>query len=229
MRVSEVYRSIQGEGPHVGVPTIFVRFAGCNLRCPGWPCDTQWAIDPSKYRHEWQNMEPAELVLKVLEVAGINGEINVCLTGGEPMLQNNAELDEFVTLLRLSPKVDGIEMFSNGSLPYTEQILDYVDIVMDWKLPGSGEDLSKSARNFNVQQLGRTDAIKFTIADRLDYVTAYAAWQNIKNPKVRYYYGKVWNRVTDAQLINWALLDGVPWIHTMQVHNIIWDRTQRGI
>jgi len=65
MRLSELYTSIQGEGPRVGQPVQFMRFAGCNLRCPSWPCDTQHAIDAARYRHEWETVTPEELAGRV--------------------------------------------------------------------------------------------------------------------------------------------------------------------
>ncbi|HEU5380361.1 MAG TPA: 7-carboxy-7-deazaguanine synthase QueE, partial [Ktedonobacteraceae bacterium] len=82
MNVMEIYRSIQGEGTLMGVPTTFVRFFACNLRC-SW-CDTKysWSV------HEggtWETVPPEEVVRRVVSL----GAQHVVLTGGDPTLQKN--------------------------------------------------------------------------------------------------------------------------------------------
>src|ERR1700742_890100 len=96
MRLLEHYTSVQGEGPRTGRPTQFVTVAGCNLKCPFWPCDTPEAIDPKLYREEQQTVTPDDIIASVEEYAGNDGSFNVCITGGEPMLQPNDEMDELV-------------------------------------------------------------------------------------------------------------------------------------
>ncbi len=77
MRVAEVYASIQGEGQHAGVPSVFVRTTGCNLRC--WFCDTPF----TSWNPEGVHIAVTELVRQVRE---FHIE-HVVLTGGEPLLQ----------------------------------------------------------------------------------------------------------------------------------------------
>lgn len=227
MRVSEIYLSIQGEGPRVGLRTVFVRFGGCNLRCPGWPCDTQHAIDP-RYREEWKAQTPKEVLDQIVK---IGRGANICLTGGEPFLQPKAEMDELISLL-LDNDLGVIECFSNGMLPYTLLSLNVVKFVMDWKLPGSGEYVPiHPVRNDNFKRLWFGSAVKFTIASREDYEVAKDIYLDMQdhNLKVSWYYGTVWGKLSDQELVQWVLDDKLDWIHTMQVHNYIWDRTQRGI
>lgn len=228
MRVSEIYTSVQGEGPRVGFPTVFVRFGGCNLRCPDWACDTQHAIDP-KYRSTWYEYDPDGLTEEILKMAGKTR--NICFTGGEPMLQPAKDIDTVVTNLARQTNVD-VEMFSNGTLKYTKSVLDLVNIVMDWKLQGSGEgDKYSPQRLDNYQELGAADVVKFTIANKEDYDEAVDIWDWVQtyNALPTFYYGVVWGKLKDAELISWVLEDRLPWVHTMQVHNYIWDRNQRGI
>jgi 7-carboxy-7-deazaguanine synthase len=232
MRVSEIYLSVQGEGPRVGSPTVFVRFGGCNLRCPLWPCDTQHAIDP-KYRNEWQQMVPERVFEEIERTASGQQWYNVCFTGGEPFLQPDHELDQLINLLVHDGQgVMNVECFSNGTLPYTALAREQICFIMDWKLPGSGEaDTGTEERISNFGGLSWKDAVKFTIADRDDYEQAkrvYYAYKDV-NDMPTWFYGVVWGKLDNAELVKWVLEDGLPWRHNMQVHNMIWDRTQRGI
>ena len=76
MRIAEIYRSVQGEGFLTGVPSVFVRASGCNLRC--WFCDTPYA----SWRPEGSDMSSDEIVAQVEEW----DTRHVVVTGGEPML-----------------------------------------------------------------------------------------------------------------------------------------------
>ena len=80
MRVAEIFHSIQGEGELLGVPSVFVRTSGCNLRC-GW-CDTPYA----SWRPEGEEMGVEEIVARVEHDFPAAGSRHVVLTGGEPMV-----------------------------------------------------------------------------------------------------------------------------------------------
>src|SRR3954453_605533 len=97
LRLLEPYPSTQGEGPNVGKLTQFVRFAGCNLKCPGWPCDTPFSIDPAQYRNEMQLVTARTLARSVFAEFTATGAENICLTGGEPTLQPQGELYVFLS------------------------------------------------------------------------------------------------------------------------------------
>ena len=78
-RVNEIFYTLQGEGAHMGIPAVFVRFSGCNLRCH-W-CDTEFT--------DFTEMQAEEIVDEALELYDIPNERHkmVVLTGGEPSLQ----------------------------------------------------------------------------------------------------------------------------------------------
>src|SRR5690348_12888833 len=114
LRLSETYTSFQGEGPNTGMRTQFVRFAGCNFKCPGWACDTPHAIDPKIFTKEQRPYEPQELADYVL---GFRTQ-HICLTGGEPFLQNQTELNDFVVALVREGCT--VEVFTNGSLKWAD-------------------------------------------------------------------------------------------------------------
>jgi 7-carboxy-7-deazaguanine synthase len=233
MRVSEVYLSVQGEGPRVGIPTVFVRFGGCNLKCAKWPCDTPHAIDAKNYRQEWIETGQTVLTERITQFC----TNNICFTGGEPMLQLRTGMQGLIATLDNSGY--HMEMFSNGTLLYPRSVYWHVDIVMDWKLPGSGEatDVEERWANaFNLNRMnkdyGRHNAIKFTITGRDDFEVALEVYDQLRAKKLTHipiYYGVVWGKLADAKLIEWVLQENLPWRHNMQVHNYVWDRTQRGI
>lgn len=229
MRIDEIYISVQGEGPRVGIPTIFVRTGGCNLRCPGWPCDTLHAVLPEN-RKNWARMEPGDVADQVQQVAN-QRQVNVCLTGGEPFLQKESELHELVDILRAEQNIDCIEAFSNGTLLYPAWAIDDVSFIMDWKLPGSGEDPLNENRFKNLANLTDKDSVKFVIKDEEDYETAKVLWREhiADSSPVEVYFGVAWDHITNATLVGWVLEDGLPWRLNVQQHNYIWDRRKRGI
>jgi organic radical activating enzyme len=96
-RVNEIFHSIQGEGFYAGVPAVFIRFAGCNLKC-AW-CDTH---------HETFTEETAESIVKEIP----RDTRLVVLTGGEPMMQVD---DELIHALALCTHILAIE--TNGTYP----------------------------------------------------------------------------------------------------------------
>lgn len=234
MRVSEVYASTQGEGPNVGKTTVFVRFGGCNLRCPGWPCDTQHAIDP-QYRDEWDKLTPEELYLTIDRTARLAGANIITLTGGEPFLQPDHDLKVLVELLARS--FYEIDCFSNGTILYPQWAAKQIQFIMDWKLPGSGETKFgpyNQSRLVNLEKFREThirQSVKFVIKDYDDYLEAkslYAKYlQDFMNINV--YYGRVWDcEITNADLVEWVMKDQLPWLLNVQIHNYIWPANERG-
>jgi 7-carboxy-7-deazaguanine synthase len=236
LRRLEVYYSVQGEGPRVGTPTVFVRFAGCNLRCPGWPCDTQHAIDPALYQKEQRLVTCGALGIEVASLCRQTGARNVCLTGGEPMLQHTNTLMHFVT--HLWEAMLNVEMFSNGLLPYPSALADGAEVVMDWKLPGSGEDIrSVDDRTTRLRNLAllrdsdRTHAVKFTIASTADLARALEVYDRhlLRGIHIPVFVGPVWGKIQPVEIVEWLSFKKLPWRLTLQTHKYIWDPDQRGV
>ena len=138
----EIFSSVQGEGPHVGARTLFIRFGECDLRCrwcdsPGtWRPATRCRIaeDPLGSSHEWlDNPVDTETVVSACERLDLPRHDFVSLTGGEPLLQPIA-VSACARALRLrGPR---ILLETHGlcwqALP---DLVDAVDVVsMDWKL-----------------------------------------------------------------------------------------------
>ncbi len=150
MKICEMFRSIQGEGKLIGVPTYFIRSVGCNLDC-AW-CDTKYSFDGGT------EMSVDEIVESAKD------EKHVCLTGGEPMIQK-----EFQELLdRLLAEGKHVTIETNGSvslkgLPDSENIL----VSMDLKCPSS--KMTGKMDWSNLALLKPKDQLKFVLADESDY------------------------------------------------------------
>jgi len=230
LRLLEHYPSIQGEGPRTGRPTQFVRFAGCNLRCPKWPCDTPYAIFPKLYRGEQQRVSVNGLYADICKMTAETGAENICLTGGEPMLQPAGAINELIDTLAFYHTP--VEMFSNGTLPYTDVVTDYCSVVMDWKLPGSGEDMDNPIRLANFQALKEAGGhvIKFTCRDELDLQHALRLYRKYKMKDFGLVYcGPVWSgaTVTAADITSFILHNHLPWHLNVQLHKFIWEPDAR--
>jgi 7-carboxy-7-deazaguanine synthase len=213
--------------------TLFLRFGGCNLRCPGWPCDTQYAILP-KYRDEWRRTSPSELAGEVIRSAQERNVTNVCLTGGEPFIQNHGSLRLIVEEL-LAHDIS-VEAFSNGQVAYPDWAFELVNFVMDWKLQGSGNPASRTTTwdlfTENIQKLKPTDAIKFVIKDDADFAEALNFWDDWEDRTLAdWWAGVVWDngKLTEARLSEMILEEGLPWHLNVQTHKYLWAPEERGV
>ena len=154
MFVSEIFRSLQGEGKNQGRPCTFIRLAGCNLRC-AW-CDTSYAQEGGR------NMSVGE----VLDRVWLQNGKHICITGGEPLLQH----DEVLELLKkLSLHGYSVEIETNGTRDFRE-MQPYASICMDVKCPAPG---ALSDRRL-LAHITPRDSVKFVVADADDLLYARA-------------------------------------------------------
>ena len=109
-RVNEIFYSLQGEGYHTGRPAVFIRFSGCNLRCPF--CDTDFA--------DFTEMSAEDIVAEAVRLFPDENERFCVLTGGEPTLQVDEEL-----IRRLHAERFYIAIETNG----THQVLPQIEWV----------------------------------------------------------------------------------------------------
>jgi 7-carboxy-7-deazaguanine synthase len=234
LRVNEIYASFQGEGPNVGAPTLFVRFVGCNLKCPGWPCDTQHAIDPAIYRHEMEKFNVDEFVQRV--VSSWHPGMNICFTGGEVTLQPIDELERALSRITAHTGAD-LELFTNGTLRWSQGFRGlFKTITLDWKLPGAGELFTFGQMKHveeNIKQLHAGDAIKFTVKDDYDFAEAVKRYRQLhhENPTwigmPEIYCGPVWGCATAEEVAAMIMDEALPWFLNVQTHKYIWNPDQR--
>jgi 7-carboxy-7-deazaguanine synthase len=203
MRIIEVFHSVQGEGPFTGVRTSFVRTARCNLRC-SW-CDTEYSFGAGRERS-------VPSILR--EVAGHRTK-NVCLTGGEPLLQS-----ESVVLVReFSRRGFTTVIETGGSLdvgPYLS--LPRVVLSVDVKCPSSR--MEGKNRWANLPLLRSTDVLKFVIADRTDYLYARRTLRTYRGPAT-VVFQPVWGSDA-ARLADWVLKDRLDVRVMLQEHKVLW-------
>ena len=210
LKVNEIFHSIQGEGLYMGRPSVFVRLTGCNLRCK-W-CDTEYAFE------EGEKMSVDEVIAEI-EKYGIK---EVCITGGEPMLQ-----DEVIGLMfRLIDTGYHIVLETNGSISLEDvPAEENVSVAMDIKCPSSG--MADRMLFSNIELLGPGDFLKFVIADEEDYEYAMDILDKYQ-PECE----AVFTPVGGADL-KWlaekVIDDGAMDIRVLpQLHKIIWGE-KRGI
>ncbi len=211
MRLTEIFYSIQGESTYSGLPCVFIRTTGCNLRCV-W-CDTGYSF------YGGEEMSLDQIMAKV---ESYNCTL-VELTGGEPMLQKEIyELSE-----RLLSKGYTVLMETGGSLDLSK--LDPCVIkIMDLKCPGSGE----ADRNYwpNLEILQPHDQIKFVIKDRRDYEWARETIRTHRlEEKFQLLFSPVFYEMNYRELAEWMLADRVPARFQMQLHKYIWPPEMRGV
>jgi 7-carboxy-7-deazaguanine synthase len=153
MHIIEIYKSLQGESSFAGLPCVFVRLAGCNLRC-AW-CDSEYTFSGG---HE---MPETAILAELLRLAPHVGLVEV--TGGEPMLQQRELIPLLHQLLALHYQV---LLETSGERPL-DSVPREVHKIVDVKCPGSGEHLR--FRLENLATLTARDELKFVLASRADY------------------------------------------------------------
>jgi len=164
----------------------------------------------------------------VIEETKENNAYHVCLTGGEPFMQPTVELEDFAHELWASPEYS-TEVFTNGSYELPEWALEDCDIMMDWKLQGSGESGSYRDQRFrNLPYLKSSDGIKFVVKHSRDLDEALELTERFKNiTKAELWVGAVWGEITDAHIVNYMKQTGAPWRLNVQVHKFIWPAEAR--
>jgi 7-cyano-7-deazaguanosine (preQ0) biosynthesis protein QueE len=154
--VSEIFTAICGEGSEVGLPATFLRTSGCNLRCPGWPCDTPYTSVQAE--GEWLTTD------QVLDRVRHLGLKRVFITGGEPLLWAAP-----LTTVARSLRCDGYSLIlqSNGTLEAPD-LLTLCDLIsLDCKTPSSGEESSMEVIAKTIASY-RSVQVKFVISDDAD-------------------------------------------------------------
>lgn len=212
LRVTEIYRSIQGESTWAGLPCTFVRLARCHIRCV-W-CDTAYAFKGG------DAMPIDAIVERCRELAVPLVE----LTGGEPLVQKDcpalaqALLDAGFTVL----------VETSGTLPIADLPAACIKI-MDLKCPDSGvcdqNDWS------NIDALSPRDEVKFVLASRRDYEWARDIVRRYDLPeKVNaVLFSVAFGRVEPRDVVDWILEDNLNVRFQLQMHKFIWDPTEKGV
>ena len=210
--VNEIFYSIQGESTFAGLPCVFVRLTGCNMRCAY--CDTVYAYDEGR-------------PMKISDILDRIGNFHcsmVEITGGEPLLQ-----DETPKLIGdLIRKRYQVLMETNGSLDIRRVDARCIRI-MDVKCPGSGEHETCDLRN--LRHLGNRDQIKFVIGDRRDYEYAKEVLNKLPSsiPTGNRLFSPNKAQLAPAKLARWILEDSIKVRLHLQLHRTIWPDIEKGV
>ena len=204
IRVTEIFRSIQGEGMRAGFPCAFIRLTGCSLRCV-W-CDSAYAF------YGGQEMSVEEAAEKTLAMETDLVEV----TGGEPLEQDGV----YPLMDRLLDAGKTVLIETGGHVP-----LDRVDPrvvkIVDVKAPGSGMQSANLPEN--LEKLTPQDEIKFVLADRKDFDWAldFVRSRELDSKNV-VTFSPVWESLSASDLAEWIRDSGNRIRLGLQLHKILW-------
>ena len=203
MKINEIFYSLQGEGKWMGLPNIFIRTTGCNLRCSF--CDTTYAYERG------EEMDVEEIINKIQKYPCNY----VCVTGGEPLLQEKTT--ELIDVLLEKDYMICLE--TNGSIDIESLVgKKSLLISLDIKCPSS---TMHEKMNFNnISLLSCNDQLKFIIQNRGDYEFAKKIIKRYK-PQSTIFFQPVWGTKL-KELSSWVLDDGLDVRIGLQLHKIIW-------
>jgi 7-carboxy-7-deazaguanine synthase len=212
LRVTEIFRSIQGESTHAGRPCTFVRLTGCPMRC-AW-CDSEYTFTGGEY---------FSLDDVMAQVRAFGCRL-VEVTGGEPLAQPEA----FKLIERLCAE-DYEVLVETGGYFSTEQVDPRAKIILDVKCPHSGEE----SRNHwpNLERLRpELDEVKFVIASLEDWIYAKRVIeQHDLTTRARVLISPAWGEIDLKDLADWVSRSGLDVRMQLQLHKYIWGPEARGV
>ena len=212
MNICGIFYSIQGETTFSGLPCVFIRTSGCNLRCSY--CDT-------KYAYEGGIEMSAD---QVLEQARSYGCHLIEITGGEPLVQREAVGSLIASLFESG---DTVLLETNGSLSM-ENVDDRVVKILDLKCPDSG--MSERMDWENIQHLNEHDQVKFVLSSRRDYewTREVLAKYPILN-ELEVLLSIVFGALEAKDVVKWMLDDKLNARFQLQIHKHVWHPEARGV
>ena len=213
LRVTEIFRSIQGESTHAGRPCTFVRLTGCPMRCV-W-CDSEYTFTGGEHYS----------IDYVMDQVGAFGCKLVEVTGGEPLAQKEA----FQLIQRLCD--DGYEvLIETGGYVSTANVDRRAKIILDIKCPASGEEPRNDWSNLERLRADK-DEVKFVIAGEGDWTYAKNLIKEhaLESRTKAVLISPVWGQVDLQQLAEWIASSGLNVRMQLQLHKYIWGPDVKGV
>lgn len=214
--VTEIFDSIDGEGKRTGLMAVFVRLAGCNLRCSY--CDTAYSLTLDDTKEALTEEE----VLR--RIHGYPWK-RITLTGGEPMLHPLHHLCQV-----LGEEGYDINIETNGAVPLWRERPEGVFYTMDFKCTGSGMKAHMNRDNFKL--LEPKDVLKFVVSSEEDMdemkeiISHY--FSDVRHPA--FFVSPVWGRIEPEKLVEYVRKNRLQDVRVqVQLHKIIWDPDRRGV
>jgi 7-carboxy-7-deazaguanine synthase len=204
LRVTEIFRSIQGESTRAGLPCAFVRLTGCALRCV-W-CDSAYAFSGG------EEIDVEDVARRTLAL----GTDLVEITGGEPLEQEGA----YPLMERLLDAGRTVLLDTGGHVAI-DRVDPRVVKIVDVKAPGSGMQSANLPEN--LAALGPRDELKFVLSDRRDFDWALDLVRgrdlDAKNVVT---FSPVWESLPASELAEWVRDSGRPIRLGLQLHKLLW-------
>jgi len=213
LRVTEIFRSIQGESTHAGRPCTFVRLTGCPMRCV-W-CDSEYTFTGGDH----YSLEDI-----VARVRGFECRL-VEITGGEPLAQRKA----FDLIRQLCD--EGFEVLvETGGYVSTADVDERAKVILDVKCPASGEEPRNHWPNLEHLRADK-DEVKFVIADRGDWDYAQTVIQkyDLQTTAKAILISPAWEQIDLKTLADWVSASGLNIRMQLQLHKYIWGPDVRGV
>jgi 7-carboxy-7-deazaguanine synthase len=213
LRVTEIFRSIQGESTHAGRPCTFVRLTGCPMRCT-W-CDSEYTFTGGDhFTIDAIRQKVRDFGCRLVEV-----------TGGEPLAQREA-----LELIEQLCDDDYEVLIETGGYVSTQDVDPRARIILDVKCPASGEAERNDWTNLSRLRSDR-DEVKFVIADRPDWdfardiITQYELEIQAKAVLI----SPAWGLIDLQELANWIAESGLNVRMQLQLHKYIWGPDVHGV
>lgn len=204
LKLTEIFRSLQGEADTAGIPTVFIRLTGCPLRCVY--CDTAYAFTGGNW---WSLPEVLQ------RVAELNTR-HVCVTGGEPLAQAAVH----ALMPALCDAGHRVSLETSGAMALSEVDPRVIKIV-DVKTPASGEERRNRYEDF--AYLHRQDWLKFVIADRADYEWSRSQVQSgALSERCGVLFSPSHEVLAPGTLADWILDDQLDVRLQVQLHKYLW-------
>lgn len=213
LRVTEIFRSIQGESTHAGRPCAFVRLTGCPMRCV-W-CDSEYTFTGGEH-------VSIEDVMRQVRAFGCR---LVEVTGGEPLAQKGA----FELIRRLCD--EGLEvLIETGGYVSTEGMDERAKIILDVKCPASGESERNHWPNLERLRAG-SDEVKFVVANRDDWEYALGVIKkyDLERRALAVLISPVWGTTDLKEMADLVSSSGLNVRMQLQMHKQIWGAEARGV
>ncbi len=250
MNVVEVFKSIDGEGARTGAPAIFIRFAGCNLRCEY--CDTAYAFTTSDADPKYSSAKRVAHEVLMLSVKGhVN---NITITGGEPLI-HIPEVLKVLECLADTGVAYEVNIETNGTICpnefirlYNSTMFSKIDgnslfFTFDLKTASAGvyemdmclfiENMQPKFYHMDKFKTARRSVVKAVVGsiEDLEYVRKIyingAAWAD----NFDWYVSPVFGAIEPKELVEFVLRNTElnAWKVQVQLHKIIWDPAKRGV
>ena len=213
LRVTEIFRSIQGESTHAGRPCTFVRLTGCPMRCI-W-CDSEYTFTGGEH----YSLDDIMARIKAFECKLVE------VTGGEPLAQKEA----FKLIERLCDD-DYEVLIETGGYVSTAEVDPRAKIILDIKCPASGEEPRNDWSNLQRLRPDK-DEVKFVIADEGDWIYARRIIQenDLEARSKAILISPAWEQVDLRQLADWIAASGMKIRMQLQLHKYIWGPDVKGV